>query len=86
MIACGSSSNFAQSYPRKGFAVSRLWVTKRSESRARSPTGERVAFDRARITSRDWSSYPILRVSGITDEVRVHVLNQPGAPFGAATA
>ena len=81
MIACGSSSNFAQSYPRKGFAVSRLWVTKRSESRARSPTGERVAFDRARITSRDWSSYPILRFSGIPDEVRVHVVNQPGAPF-----
>jgi CO/xanthine dehydrogenase Mo-binding subunit len=42
---------------------------------------ERVAFDRTRITSRDWSSYPILRFSGIPDEVRVHVLNQPGAPF-----
>jgi len=34
-----------------------------------------------RITSRDWSSYPILRFSSIPDEVRVHVLNQPGAPF-----
>ena len=42
---------------------------------------EQVAFDRTRITSRDWSSYPILRFSGIPDEVRVHVLNQPGAPF-----
>jgi CO/xanthine dehydrogenase Mo-binding subunit len=42
---------------------------------------ERVAFDRTRITSRDWSSYPILRFTGIPDEVRVHVLNQPGAPF-----
>ena len=81
MIACGSSSNFAQSYPRKGFAVSRLWVTKRSESRARSPTGERVAFDRARITSRDWSSYPILRFTEVPDEIRVQVVNQPGAPF-----
>ena len=41
---------------------------------------ERVTFDRTRITSRDWSSYPILRFSGIPDEVRVHVVNQPGAP------
>ena len=42
---------------------------------------ERVAFDRTRITSRDWSSYPILRFSGMPDEVQVHVLNQPGTPF-----
>jgi CO/xanthine dehydrogenase Mo-binding subunit len=42
---------------------------------------ERVAFDRTRITSRDWGSYPILRFSGIPDEVRVHVLNQSSAPF-----
>jgi nicotinate dehydrogenase subunit B len=42
---------------------------------------ERVAFDRTRITSRDWSSYPILRFSEVPDEVRVHVLNQPGTPF-----
>jgi CO/xanthine dehydrogenase Mo-binding subunit len=48
---------------------------------------ERVAFDRTRITSRDWGGYPILRFSGIPDEVRVHVLNQPGAPFlGAGEA
>ena len=42
---------------------------------------ERVAFDRTRITSRDWSRYPILRFNGIPDEVRVHVVNQPGTPF-----
>ena len=42
---------------------------------------ERVVFDRMRVTSRDWSSYPILRFSEIPDEVRVHVLNQPGMPF-----
>ena len=48
---------------------------------------ERVTFDRTRITSRDWSSYPILRFSGIPDEIRVHVVNQPGAPFlGAGEA
>lgn len=42
---------------------------------------ERVRFDRTRITSRDWSGYPILRFGSIPDEVRVHVLSQPGAPF-----
>ena len=42
---------------------------------------ERVAFDRARVTSRDWNSYPILRFTETPEEVRVHVLNQPGAPF-----
>jgi CO/xanthine dehydrogenase Mo-binding subunit len=42
---------------------------------------ERVVFDRTRITSRDWNSYPILRFSEIPDEVQVQVLNQPGAPF-----
>lgn len=42
---------------------------------------ERVKFDRTRITSRDWSGYPILRFGSIPDEVRVHVLSQPGAPF-----
>jgi CO/xanthine dehydrogenase Mo-binding subunit len=42
---------------------------------------ERVGFDRTRITSRDWSSYPILRFGEIPDDVEVHVLDQPGAPF-----
>src|SRR5262249_56822246 len=45
------------------------------------PLHERVAFDRTRITSRDWNSYPILRFSEIPDEVQVHVVNQPGTPF-----
>lgn len=42
---------------------------------------ERVAFDRTRITSRDWNGYPILRFNEIPDEVRVHVLERPGTPF-----
>jgi CO/xanthine dehydrogenase Mo-binding subunit len=42
---------------------------------------ERVVFDRTRITSCDWGSYPILRFAEIPDEVQVHVLDQPGAPF-----
>lgn len=42
---------------------------------------ERVGFDRLRITSRDWLTYPILRFTQIPDEVRVQVINQPGSPF-----
>ena len=42
---------------------------------------ESVAFDRTRVTSRDWGSYPILRFSAVPDEVEVHVIDRPGRPF-----
>lgn len=42
---------------------------------------ESVKFDRTRITSRDWASYPILRFSGVPRSVDVVVLNRPGQPF-----
>jgi CO/xanthine dehydrogenase Mo-binding subunit len=42
---------------------------------------ESVTFDRTRITSRDWSSYPILRFSGVPDILEVHVIDRPGMPF-----
>jgi nicotinate dehydrogenase subunit B len=42
---------------------------------------ETVTFDRTRITSRDWSSYPILRFSAVPDSVGVHVIDRPGRPF-----
>jgi nicotinate dehydrogenase subunit B len=42
---------------------------------------EAVTFDRTRIVSRDWSSYPILRFGDLPDSVDVHVINRPGAPF-----
>ena len=42
---------------------------------------ESVAFDRTRITSRDWGSYPILRFSAVPDAVDVHVIDRPGSPF-----
>jgi CO/xanthine dehydrogenase Mo-binding subunit len=42
---------------------------------------ESVTFDRTRITSRDWSSYPILRFSAVPDSVEVHVIDRPGEPF-----
>jgi len=42
---------------------------------------ESVAFDRTRIVSRDWASYPILRFNDLPDLVNVHVINRPGAPF-----
>jgi CO/xanthine dehydrogenase Mo-binding subunit len=42
---------------------------------------EAVAFDRTRITSRDWSSYPIMRFSSVPQSVEVHIVNRPGDPF-----
>jgi CO/xanthine dehydrogenase Mo-binding subunit len=47
---------------------------------------ERVRFDRTRITSEDWESYPILRFSEVP-EVEVHVLDRPDLPsVGAGEA
>jgi CO/xanthine dehydrogenase Mo-binding subunit len=42
---------------------------------------ESVAFDETRITSRDWSTYPIVRFSGVPESVEVHVINRLGMPF-----
>jgi nicotinate dehydrogenase subunit B len=40
---------------------------------------ERVRFDRRRITSDDWESYPILRF-GEVPEIDVHLVNRPDLP------
>lgn len=42
---------------------------------------EQVTFDRTRITSVDWSSYPILRFASVPDSVQVEVIDRPGEPF-----
>jgi CO/xanthine dehydrogenase Mo-binding subunit len=42
---------------------------------------ESVAFDRTRVTSRDWSSYPIMRFSSVPQSVAVHIIDRPGNPF-----
>ncbi|QJQ94518.1 MULTISPECIES: molybdopterin cofactor-binding domain-containing protein [Halomonadaceae] len=44
---------------------------------------EQVRFDRTRITSLDWSRYPILRFDQVPDpdRVEVHVIDRPGAPY-----
>lgn len=48
---------------------------------------ERVTFDRTRITSVDWSAYPILRFASVPERIDVAILDQPGAPFlGVAEA
>jgi CO/xanthine dehydrogenase Mo-binding subunit len=47
---------------------------------------ERVRFDRRRITSVDWESYPILRFSEAPD-VAVHLVDRPDLPsVGAGEA
>jgi nicotinate dehydrogenase subunit B len=42
---------------------------------------EAVTFDRTRITSTDWASYPILRFNQVPDSVEVEVMDRPGEPF-----
>jgi nicotinate dehydrogenase subunit B len=42
---------------------------------------ESVDYTETAITSRDWSSYPIIRFDNVPDSVDVHVINRPGAPF-----
>lgn len=42
---------------------------------------EEVTFDRRHITSRDWSTYPILRMPAVPDAVEVHIVDRPGQPF-----
>jgi CO/xanthine dehydrogenase Mo-binding subunit len=42
---------------------------------------EAVTFNDTRITSVDWSSYPILRFGAVPNSVEVHVMDRPGEPF-----
>jgi nicotinate dehydrogenase subunit B len=42
---------------------------------------EGISFDRTRITSVDWSTYPILRFHSVPDSVEVHLIDRPGMPF-----
>ncbi len=42
---------------------------------------EQVTFDRTRITSVDWSTYPILRFDSVPDSIEVSIMNRPGEPF-----
>ncbi|EWY39009.1 aldehyde dehydrogenase [Skermanella stibiiresistens SB22] len=42
---------------------------------------ERARFDRTRVTSLDWSGYPILRFDQVPESVDVHVIDRPGSPF-----
>jgi nicotinate dehydrogenase subunit B len=42
---------------------------------------EAVTFDETRITSIDWSSYPILRFGAVPASLEVHVIDRPGEPF-----
>lgn len=49
-------------------------------------TKEQVTFDRERITSDEWLTYPVLRFSEVP-EVRVHVIDRPEEPpLGAGEA
>ncbi len=42
---------------------------------------ESVHFDERRITTTDWSSYPIMRFDAVPESVEVHLIDRPGKPF-----
>jgi len=42
---------------------------------------EQVTYDRTRIKSRDWATYPILRFEDLFRNVDVHVIDSPGQPY-----
>jgi CO/xanthine dehydrogenase Mo-binding subunit len=42
---------------------------------------EAVGFTDTRITSIDWSTYPIMRFSAVPESIEVHVIDRPGEPF-----
>jgi CO/xanthine dehydrogenase Mo-binding subunit len=42
---------------------------------------EEVTFNAREITSRDWSSYPILRFPAVPQTIDVHIIDRPGQPF-----
>jgi nicotinate dehydrogenase subunit B len=42
---------------------------------------ESVSFDRTRVTSVDWSSYPILRFDALPGQLDVDLIPRPGTPF-----
>jgi nicotinate dehydrogenase subunit B len=48
---------------------------------------EAVQFDRTRVTTSDWATYPILRFNDVPHSIEVHVIPRPGQPFlGAGEA
>jgi nicotinate dehydrogenase subunit B len=42
---------------------------------------ESVSFDKTRITSVDWATYPILRFGSVPETMSVRILDRPGSPF-----
>ncbi len=48
---------------------------------------ERVTFNRTRVTSVDWSAYPIMRFDSVPQSLEVHLIDRPGGAFhGVAEA
>jgi nicotinate dehydrogenase subunit B len=45
---------------------------------------EEIAFDRARVTSTDWLSYPILDITEVPEEVDIVLINQRELPPAGA--
>ena len=41
---------------------------------------EEATFNRSRVTSLDWASYPIMRFPDIPDEIDIVLVNRPDLP------
>ena len=41
---------------------------------------EEVSFDRSRVTSLDWASYPIITFNEIPDEIEIVLIDRPDLP------
>jgi len=41
---------------------------------------EEVTFDRSRVTSLDWASYPIITFNEIPDEIDIVLIDRPNSP------
>ena len=46
---------------------------------------EEVAFDRAKVTSLDWASYPILDITEAPETVDIVLINRPELPPARST-
>jgi CO/xanthine dehydrogenase Mo-binding subunit len=45
---------------------------------------EEVKFNRQRVTSLDWDSYPVLRSPDVPDVLDIHLINRPDEPPSGA--
>jgi CO/xanthine dehydrogenase Mo-binding subunit len=61
--------------------ISPRWSPPHAAASASWTLFEEVTFGRDGITSRDWSSFPMMRFPQAPASVDVHIIDRPGQPF-----